>query len=152
MRELPYTRVVNFERLAQEIAAIPGMMETDGLVLPDGTVADRARFALTGDPAVVASQPFIVHVDDDLDESLVTAITAVVEAHDGMPDPTPDPIDFGSEVPDDFEFQLAQGVADSRAYLDNVTPTNAQSIAQIKRLTRFSLYLIKRLQDRGLLR
>jgi hypothetical protein len=83
MNELRFHRAANWRRLANELAAIPDALRPPD---PDNPFLVRARYALVQD---ATAGDIVVHVDGDAPAGLADEITAVVEAHDPTPDPTP---------------------------------------------------------------
>jgi hypothetical protein len=75
---------------------------------------------------------------------LPAAVTAVLAAH-VVPPPPPQP-DFGSEVPDNAAYLLADRVAQLRTFLDtpNASITPAMTIGAIKLTIRVVLWLVRR--------
>lgn len=73
---------------------------------------------------------------------------AAWRAQGNTPDPADPPpavpprADYGPDTPTDD--QVAQAVADLRAFLANTSPSNAQVLAHVKLLTRAVLFIAKR--------
>lgn len=85
MRRLTYQKTVNARRLHEELARLPKLAPVvDPLLLDPETGKPggrRAVFSLAASATTVE-----VLVDEEVDER---AISAVIDAHDGTPDPAP---------------------------------------------------------------
>jgi hypothetical protein len=136
MTDVTFHRPVNAARLISELAAIPGVVITN-----PNPMLGRQMLVTVGEK--LDTGDVILHVDDSLDQAVLDQITAVVNAHDGTPDPIPPTPDFGTDVPPDFQFQLANAVQNLRQYLALATPTAAQNAAALKTLIRVVLYLVR---------
>lgn len=66
---------------------------------------------------------------------------AVVDAH--VPPPIPPVPDFGADLPQDYQQQLANAVQNLRQYLGLASPTLAQSVTAIKLLIRVAFFLLR---------
>jgi hypothetical protein len=133
MRTLMFTHPYALNKLHDELlAALPALRPIAG---PDGQPA--AILLVEGLPDGVLR----LTVPDDADAA---AITAVVAAHDPTPLPVPASPDFGSDLPANFAFQLADGVSQLRTYLALSAPTAAQSAAALKLVIRALFFLLRR--------
>jgi hypothetical protein len=69
--------------------------------------------------------------------------TITVTPPPAPPPPPPTP-DYGADVPDDYQTQLANAVNQLRQYLGVASPSQAQSTAALKLLIRVVLFIAKR--------
>jgi len=139
---MTFTRPVNPRRLLDEVLAVPGVVVDDpNAPVIGGVRSPISRVSMLTKPD---NSEVTLHADDLLDQSVLDALTAVVNAHDGTPNPVPDSPDFGTDVPDNFQFQLANAVSNLRQYLTIPTPTAAQSAAALKTTIRVLLYLVRK--------
>lgn len=138
MIPMKFARQANWNRLSAELSKISGA--TKPSVLPNGVQIDAAQYSLVHDST---TDQIIVWIQDDLAQSVQDAISAAVMAHDSTPDPVPPVPDYGQDVPDNFAFQVANGVVQARQYLGIASPTLAQTSAVVKLLIRLVLWRLK---------
>jgi hypothetical protein len=133
MKILTYAHPNSLPKLTDELlAAVPALRPAPD---PDGG-RPTAVFQIWGD-----DQNVTLAVPDDIDAD---AITAVIAAHDPAPLPVPASPDFGSDLPANFAFQLADGVSQLRTYLALSAPTAAQSVTALKLVIRALFFLLRR--------
>lgn len=131
--QLTYSHQNSLPKLLDELlAAIPALRPVPA---GDGGLP-VAVLHLWGD-----GDSITLEVPDAVDEA---AVTAVVAAHDPTPLPVPASPDFGSDLPANFAFQLADGVSQLRTYLALSAPTAAQSAAALKLVIRALFFLLRR--------
>jgi hypothetical protein len=139
MTELTFKTPYNIAKLANELVSIPGVVVTG-----EGGVRQSLISVVNND----TDGTITIYADDSLDQSVLDALSYAVQRHDPTPDPVPDMPDFGNDVPDNFAFQIADGVTQARAYLNASAPTQAQTVGVVKLIIRLLLYMIKQQQVR----
>lgn len=134
MSRLHYRIANNLGRLHNDLmSAIPTLRPKQGT---DGRLV--ATITLEGnDTDVWLTIPDDVIVD-------AASVQAVITAHNSAPDLVPDVPDFGTDVPDNFVFQIAAGVVQARQYLQIASPSLPQTAAMVKLIIRLILYMLKR--------
>jgi hypothetical protein len=137
MSELRFHRAANWNRLAAEIAAIPGALRPSDPLNP---FAPLSRYSLVQD---TNAGDIVINVDEDAPAGLGASITAVVAVHDATPDPIIPVPDYGNDATPD-QTQLVQAVATLRQYLAIASPTAPQTTAAFKLLIRVVLFILKR--------